>query len=179
MEMHLHVMSRATAKSRGIKLYFTGDPCKKGHIAQRRTSTSECMRCHAERLKEWRGKNKGHVDAYNAAYQAENREYFRTWHNRNYEKSMASKRRRSRMKANGCLRVNDPTWQLINKTRLNHLREAAKQYEEWTGIKFEVDHIIPIIDDKVCGLHWHGNWQLIPMQLNRQKRGVISHDTAA
>ena len=177
--MHLHLISRTTAKRNGMKRYFTGKPCPQGHVAERRTSTYACTACHAERLLKWRVNNKDHINAYNAAYQSANREYFRTWHDRNYEKSMAAKRRRHRMKMNGRLKIADPVWQRIDKTRMQHLHNLAKQYEEWIGIKFEVDHIVPIIDEKVCGLHWHGNWQLIPMRLNRLKRGVITHETAA
>jgi len=179
MEIHLHVISRKTALSAALKHYFSGRPCSRGHLALRYTATYECIACHAERLKGWREKNKEHINAYNAAYQEENREYFRSWHSMNYEKSMSAKRRRHRMKMNGKLKISDPVWQRIDKARMRHLQEMAKQYEEWLGIKFEVDHIIPIVDEKVCGLHWHGNLHLIPMRLNRMKRGVITHETAA
>ncbi|WP_129138823.1 hypothetical protein [Modicisalibacter coralii] len=176
--MQLHLIDRQTASERGIKHFFTGVPCKHGHIALRYTRCGECLECHAARLKKWRAKNKGHIDAYNARYQAANPDYFRSFHQRCHLKSMASKRRRRRMIENGTLKVSDPVWQAYERERWKHLRQLARQYEEWTGITFEVDHIVPVVDENVCGLHWHGNWQLIPMRLNRRKRGVINHEVA-
>lgn len=42
-------LSRAEAKSSGIAHYFTGKPCKNGHIAARFTSTCACTECNSER----------------------------------------------------------------------------------------------------------------------------------
>lgn len=178
MEMHLHIIRRKTAVERGLKHYFNGRPCLRNHISLRYTATRECIACHSERLKEWRAGNKDHINAYNAAYQEENREYYRSY-SRFSLSCKKARQRRVAMKKAGTLQVADPRWDLINKKRMQHLQQLARQYEEWLGIKFEVDHIVPIIDDKVCGLHWHGNLQLIPMRLNRLKRGVITHETAA
>ena len=43
-------ISRAQAKAQGIKRYFTGKPCKHGHIAARQTSNGECAECARVRL---------------------------------------------------------------------------------------------------------------------------------
>ena len=47
--------------------------------------------------------------------------------------------------------------------------DLAKQRELETGIKWEVDHIIPLAGRKVSGLHVASNIQVIPMTLNRKK----------
>lgn len=44
--MHLHVIQRETARRLNLSRFFTGKPCKRGNIAERRTSTSACL-CHA------------------------------------------------------------------------------------------------------------------------------------
>lgn len=42
-------VSRADAKSKGLKLFYTGEPCVNGHIAERRVSGSgRCMECCAQ-----------------------------------------------------------------------------------------------------------------------------------
>lgn len=46
---------------------------------------------------------------------------------------------------------------------LAKLRKAA------TGIKWEVDHVVPIAGRGVCGLHIGRNIQVIPMTANRRK----------
>ena len=33
------------AQEKGLKWYFTGEPCSRGHIAQRLTANSKCRRC--------------------------------------------------------------------------------------------------------------------------------------
>lgn len=43
--MHLHIISRADAKRAGLKYYFTGKPCKHGHVHIRETGTSKCVAC--------------------------------------------------------------------------------------------------------------------------------------
>jgi hypothetical protein len=39
------VITRAEAKERGLKRYFTGKPCPKGHVSVRRTYNSACVAC--------------------------------------------------------------------------------------------------------------------------------------
>lgn len=41
----MDVTSRKDAISRGLNKYFTGEPCKSGHIAQRYTQSSVCLEC--------------------------------------------------------------------------------------------------------------------------------------
>jgi hypothetical protein len=47
--------SREEAKARGLDRYFTGVPCKHGHIAPRYVSTNNCLPCQAEHARRRRG----------------------------------------------------------------------------------------------------------------------------
>ena len=52
--------TRAEAKSTGAKYYFTGEPCKHGHVALRKTKGS-CVEC----LKiEWEEGNQARVEYF-------------------------------------------------------------------------------------------------------------------
>jgi hypothetical protein len=41
----MHLISRIEAKAQGLKRYFTGKPCKRGHVAERYVSTPTCVVC--------------------------------------------------------------------------------------------------------------------------------------
>jgi len=46
------IIPRKTAISEGLPRYFTGKPCKHGHIAERKLSNGECIGCRMERNRE-------------------------------------------------------------------------------------------------------------------------------
>lgn len=46
--MQLQILSRKDAVAKGIKHYFTGKPCKRGHVAKRLVSTCVCVFCAYE-----------------------------------------------------------------------------------------------------------------------------------
>jgi hypothetical protein len=52
----MQIMTRAQALAAGQRTYFTGKPCKNGHISTRYTATSLCHGCANMRQKEMRQK---------------------------------------------------------------------------------------------------------------------------
>lgn len=56
--MTREIISRAEAIRRGLKRYFTGKPCPKGHISERRVQSFGCYACERIRYKEWYHANK-------------------------------------------------------------------------------------------------------------------------
>ena len=52
---------------------------------------------------------------------------------------------------------------------INEIYDLARQRTKLLGIKFEVDHIVPIMSDIVCGLHSPDNLQIIPAKINHKK----------
>lgn len=47
----MEIISRQEAIDRGLVRYFTGSPCKYGHIAERLVSNSGCIECQYERYR--------------------------------------------------------------------------------------------------------------------------------
>lgn len=43
------IITRKEARDEGLKYYFTGEPCEKGHVAERLTISSACLNCVSER----------------------------------------------------------------------------------------------------------------------------------
>lgn len=44
----LQITTRAEAKKRGLKYYYTGKPCGRGHDSVRQTSNANCVACFKE-----------------------------------------------------------------------------------------------------------------------------------
>jgi len=55
--INMEIIGREAAKSAGLKTYFTGKPCKNGHIEPRRVNGKDCVQCQNRRAAEWRRNN--------------------------------------------------------------------------------------------------------------------------
>ena len=51
--------------------------------------------------------------------------------------------------------------------------EVARSYSARTGVRHEVDHIIPIAGKNVCGLHVPWNLAVVTMAENRAKSNRV------
>jgi hypothetical protein len=60
-----------------------------------------------------------------------------------------------------------PSW--ANLAAIKAIYEEAARVTQRTGIRHEVDHIIPIQSPLVCGLHVPANLQILTKAANRQK----------
>jgi len=49
----MKIVSRKEAKAQGLKRYFTGKPCKNGHISERYTSGGHCVDCNNHLHRQW------------------------------------------------------------------------------------------------------------------------------
>lgn len=52
------------AKARGQTRYFTGKPCRHGHIAERRVSDTHCVKCSNATVQAWKKANKDRFATY-------------------------------------------------------------------------------------------------------------------
>lgn len=46
----IRIVTRADAIRLGLSRYLTGKPCKRGHIAERRTRQGDCTECAAAQV---------------------------------------------------------------------------------------------------------------------------------
>ena len=60
----------------------------------------------------------------------------------------------------------DPTLDRPEKNK--PVQNLFERYVQVNACKY-VDHIIPLKNKAVCGLHWHKNWQVIPATENLKK----------
>lgn len=53
----MNIITKKDAKASGLKHYFTGKPCKRGHVSKRRVGNGTCFQCHLEVNAKWREAN--------------------------------------------------------------------------------------------------------------------------
>jgi hypothetical protein len=181
--------NRADAKAQGATHYFTGLPCTRGHIALRKTKGTcvECMKedwvIDNEKRKEkpkseaakaagkrYYEKNKEAVIARAAARPPEERRKARNKHKENNPelyKALTSVRKRRHRNAT-------PPW--ITKEQKMQIRQMylqAQKLTKVTGERYVVDHIVPLINYAVCGLHVPWNLRVMTQEENLKKSNKL------
>ena len=185
--------SRAEAKATGAAYYFTGEPCKHGHVAPRKTkgACTECLRAdwekrnvaRAEYFKQYNqteiareAKRKYYEknrDAVIARAQArplsEKRKWQKAWKDRNLLWVRADTKARRRKH-----RLATPKWlSRRQKSEIRQLYQIAMTMTKTTGEQYVVDHIVPLRSEFVCGLHVPWNLRVITREENLIKSNQI------
>ena len=144
-EFHKHKQTKSGYKSR----------CKACNCAEARDSRNANIEEARAKDRKRRGGGKlwAHWQEHGKSTQAKR---LRKWKKANPGKVNADTAARRAAKLNAT-----PAW--INKEFVKEIYEEAK----WFGL--EVDHIIPLRSDTVCGLHWEGNMQLLSPSENYSK----------
>lgn len=162
--------------------------CKPCSVANTTKWKHEHLEQNTATSKAWYDKNKARVVNAHRVLRANNKEryaeYARSWRRNNKERELeiAKKSRDkslpARMENNARRRAiakeATPVW--ANKFFMQEAYELAKLRTQMTGIKWEVDHIIPLRSPIVCGLHTHTNLQVITKQENLAKRHWVWPD---
>lgn len=164
----------------------------KGGTARKDGLSPRCKDCDREyylerrdaicaRVKAYQKNNREKINAKNTEYRVKyperNRQYYLNWKAAN---PGMKQEQSSIWKANNPEKVNaltakrrakkhnaTPTW--ANSFFIRESYSLAKLRTKTTGIKWEVDHIIPLVSPVVCGLHVEHNLQVIPASANRIK----------
>jgi len=99
------------------------------------------------------------------------RKRMQEWRQRNIEKVRAAanspEMRAYRAARRAKERRATPSW--ANAFFIHEAYELAALRTEMTGVEWHVDHIVPLQSKRVCGLHWEGNFQVIPAIENAAK----------
>lgn len=192
--------TRAEAKAMGAKYYFTGEPCKHGHIAPRKTKGA-CVEClknewaqaletRAEYFREYNKseagqkakkgyyeRNKSTVIATAQARPDDAKNAYKKKYkeaNPDLYKELVSARRR---------RFRDATPEWLSAEQKMEIRlkyRLAIEMSRATGVRHAVDHEIPLIGESVCGLHVPWNLRVITQDENLKKSNkLVDHNQSS
>lgn len=193
MDYAQYPKSRAEAKAIGAKYYFTGEPCKHGHIAPRKTKGA-CLECLKAEWEEGKVKRADYFKAYNQSESGQKakrsyyekhtelvkikaasrppeqrRQYRKNWKDKNPLEVKASINDRRRRHKNAT-----PTW--LTKEQKAQIRQFyldAITTSRIVGVQYVVDHIVPLRSDVVCGLHVPWNLVVITQEENLKKSNKL------
>jgi 5-methylcytosine-specific restriction endonuclease McrA len=188
--------TRAEAKATGAKYYFTGEPCKHGHIAPRKTKGAcvECLRVEWEKGNQTRAdyfrqynQSPAGKEAKQRYYEANKADiiakarstpnelknaYRKRWKEENLLSIRADTKARRRKH-----RSATPPWLTRKeKSEIRAMYQAAILSSKISGERYVIDHIYPLRSDVVCGLHVPWNLRIITQQENLEKSNLLPDD---
>ena len=147
----MDIITRAEALAQGLRHYFTGKPCKRGHVSIRNTRKAACLECDRQikillhkdpvylaRLNTRRRKRYADDVAHRATVLARNSER-RSW---------------------VC------TDDMENSAAIDEIFAERDHMTEFLGVLMHVDHKIPLHRG---GAHHEDNLQIIPATTNLSK----------
>lgn len=162
---------------------FTGKPCKRGHISERWVKTRICIACAAEHRQARRKQNPEAHCKYNLNWAKQNRSlitaYHKEWRNKNKEQLSEWRKEYRTKEAVRAARTAEagqrraakrqacPPW--VDRKELQKIYKACREQTKLTGILHHVDHIVPLTNPLVCGLHVPWNLQVLNAKENLKK----------
>jgi hypothetical protein len=150
----------------GEKYYFTGKPCKKGHIAKRITVNGYCTECS-------RLKSASVYETYYKDYVKKNKEKIKEISSR-YQKNNKGKVNARTATRHAAKMQRTPAWLTVDeKWLIQEIYELAALRTKMTGFLWHVDHVLPLQGQTVSGLHTPWNLQVIPATDNIRKSNKV------
>lgn len=180
-------VTRAQAKASGGAYYFTGLPCKNGHVEKRLTANGTCVECAREQKRAAIAvdptPNRARVRAWRVANPAKTAAASRRFRTNNPDAARAAQKK-YRAKVADKIKADNSNWWRSNpiKVAAYNSQHRARKYDQrckcCTPADFEavyaravpfvheVDHIVPLA---LGGLHCAKNLQVLTVEDHRLK----------
>ena len=192
----MHLISKQEAQNQGLRYYFTNIPCKHGHHSERKVADGACKECvrlahyvyyanHRTQalrvISNWQKQNRDKVNLISQTYRANNpvasahstHKYYlknkQTWlaNTKKWREANNAILRLYNAKRRSQVKLATPKWADVQK--MLDIYSESVELTKSTGVKHEVDHIIPLTSDIVCGLHCEHNLRVITKTENNNK----------
>lgn len=182
--MGREIISRKDAINNCLPHYFTGVPCKRGHIDIRSTKYKTCYSCSRERTAEFNKRNPEKKRAWDARYAENNKEAVAEIKKRHYLKNAELIKNRVKQWAIDNKERAQQSWNAAtrayrarkrNSSGSHNRKDISKLFELQRGKcaccksllnAFHVDHVVPL---KKCGSNDFYNLQLLCPACNARK----------
>lgn len=166
----MNICTRKQAIATNQQFYFTGKPCKQGHISKRSVRWMSCHECQLTSYKRIYDVAPLDNNVRSRQYKQLNKQRVlsvgKQWRTNNSNRVIANNAYRRAMKLQ-----RTPTW--ANRQRINEIYEDYDVISTISrmcgGEAFEVDHTVPLLGELVCGLHVETNLQIITATENVTK----------
>jgi|GEM_PF-1076263 len=184
-KLQIQMISKKDAIENNIKYYFNLNPCKHGHIGPKQTTGEVCIQCKKDKTREYREANRETLRKKGREYVSEHKEELKKYRKDNAEAIYAKAKLRVAKTRDT---VNKSALRYYYKNKNKHFALCAKRrarlkqaLPQWVELElissmfqeknegFEVDHIVPLQSNFVCGLHCADNLQLLTRHENRKK----------
>ncbi len=176
------IISRKEAQAQGLKRYYTGKPCKHGHIAERSVSDRKCLECNRSNVSRFRENHPESIRETNKKgwsklspeykrekakrYRTNNRESYLQGMRNHYEQNKAYyKQRRHETLRNLADQYNELSAE--EQQRVDAIYAEANELNARDGARsWHVDHIKPLAKG---GKHHPDNLQILTAEENLSK----------
>ena len=156
----MDVLSREAARVAGLKRYFTGEPCKRGHIAERYVSgAGYCVECHRGYFKKWYGDHPEHFATKarrrRAAKPQEYKDNYDRWLSENYERKLTHNRNYRARRADAGEHTSEEASALLDNQ--GHLCANPYCRANLRVVEKQLDHIIALArrgSNRIENLQW-------------------------
>ena len=187
------------AKEAGLKTYSSGEPCTKGHIAERYVRNRECVECQRLRCLLYKEQHRKDLlpkkREYAKKQAAENYEHVRAIAKKTYDNRTEEQKKRSSELAKAWRKKNSGrvlAW--TRERQLSKSRQTPQWLTDFDKLKIEcyysiaamltrvnkepwhVDHILPLRGKTVSGLHVPSNLRVVPAVENLRKGNRVEAD---
>lgn len=150
------------SKNNTAKAKANPEKARKKHSSWRARTLNQQMLYPKPSVEMQKARHRAKQKAYNDANKDRVNAYKKKWADANKHVAMEVVRRRQASKKKAT-----PIW--ANRFFMQEAYHLAKLRESMLGIPYDVDHIVPLQSEFVCGLHCEANLQVIPRTVNRQK----------